>query len=113
MVRKVVISVDPRFSPKCDDQDSDVWVVGSEGNVHEAAQLRKTNRVNSITTFNDLGDDVKNVESMLPTIIEHHPSATVIVVRGIKADAHIDVIHATPASWVGKVSDGDVIMKRD
>ena len=108
----VVISVDPSFSPRGNDQNSDFWVVGSEANVQTAMELRKNNRINSITTFNDLGDDVENVASMLPTIIEHHPRATTIVVRGIKTDAHIDVIRATPASWVGRSSHGDVTIER-
>jgi hypothetical protein len=109
---KVVISVDPRFTPRGNDQNSDFWVVASEANVQTAMELRKNNRVNSITTFNDLGDDVENVASMLPTIIEHHPRATTIIVRRIKADAHIDVIRAAPASWVGRSSDGDVTVER-
>ena len=107
-----MISVDPSFSPRGNDQNSDFWVVGSEANVQTAMELRKNNRINSITTFNDLGDDVENVASMLPTIIEHHPRATTIVVRGIKTDAHIDVIRATPASWVGRSSHGDVTIER-
>jgi hypothetical protein len=109
----VVISVDPRFSPRGDDQDFDFWIVGIEANIREAAQRRNTDRVKSVTTFNDLGDDVTNVTSMLPTIIEHHPSTAVVIVRGIKADAHIDVIHVSPASWVGSSSDGDVMIRRD
>jgi hypothetical protein len=109
---KVVISVDPRFTPRGNDQNFDFWVVASEANVRAAMELRKNNRVHSITTFNDLGDDVENVASMLPTIIEHHPRATTIVVQGIKADAHIDVIRAAPASWVSKSSDGDVNLER-
>lgn len=109
---KVVISVDLHFSLGNDDQDSDFWVVSSATNVQQAVRLRKTNRVKSITTFNDLGDDVKNVASMLPTIIEHHPNATVIIVQGIKASDHIDVIRAAPASWGGRSSDSDVTMER-
>lgn len=112
MESKVVISVDPRFTPRGNDQNSDFWIVGSEANVQTARELRKNNRVKSITTFNDLGGDVENVASMLPTIIEHHPWATTIVVQGIKADVHIDVIRAVPVSWVGKSSDGDVTIER-
>ncbi|MCO6184832.1 hypothetical protein [Rhizobium sp. L1K21] len=112
MESKVVISVDPRFTPRGNDQNSDFWVVASDANIQTAMELRSTNRVNSITTFNDMGNDVENVASILPTIIEHHPTATTIVVQGIEANAHIDVIRAAPASWVGRSNDGDVTIER-
>lgn len=113
METKVMISVDRGFSMKDHDQGYELWLVGSEDNIQEAVQLRKTNPVNSITTFNDLGDDVTNVTSMLPTIIEHHPRATAIIVRGIKPDAHIYVIRSAPTSWVGRSNDDEVIIERD
>jgi len=113
METKVIISVDRGFSPRDHDRGYDLWLVGSEDNIQEAIQLRQTNPIDCIATFNDLGDDVTNVTSMLPTIIEHHPRATVIIVHGIKADAHTYVIRAVPASWVGRSNDDEVIVERD
>lgn len=107
----VVVSVDPRFSLK--DEDVDFWIVSSEANIREAAKLREAGRVRSVTTFNDLGDAVLNVASVLPTIIEHHPSATAVVVRGIESGYHSDLIDASAASWTGKSNGKEVILRRN
>lgn len=113
MDKTLVISIDPVFSQSDDDRDVDFWIVGSEANIREAAVLREISRVKSVTTFDDLGDALANVASMLPTIVEHHPHATCVVVRGIEPSQHRNLIESSAADWTGMSADEEVVLWLD
>ncbi|RYZ85038.1 MAG: hypothetical protein EOP06_16970 [Proteobacteria bacterium] len=113
MDKTLVISVDPVFLHSDDDRDVDFWIVGSEANIREAAVLREMSRVKSVTTFDNLGDALANVTSMLPTIVEHHPDATCLVVRGVELSQHRDLIESSEANWTGMSADEEVVLWLD
>lgn len=104
---KVLLSVEPSFSLNGDDFDLDLWIVGSLANQSLSVKLRSSERLRSVTVFNDSGNAEGDVLSMLPTVFEHHPRATIVVVRGLSPDEGRRVSQRIPPEWVGSLKEGE------
>lgn len=92
----VILSTNLNFSLQREDQHCDLWIVDSPENLLIADELRAGTLAKSVTTFIDRGNAVTNIVMMLPTVLEHHPDCTHIIVRGLASEDHNQVIQDIP-----------------
>lgn len=105
----VVISANPDFALSKEDQHCDLWIVDTPANLLTADALRASTLAKSVTTFRDRGNATMNVIVMLPTILDHHPDCTRIIVKGVASKDHHQIIQETP-ELLPVASDGDTLI---
>ena len=92
----VILSTELHFNLNPEDQNCDLWIVDTPVNLSTAEKLRNGTLVKSVTTFRNRGSGITNILAMLPTVLDHHPDCTHIVVRGLASKDHDQVIQHVP-----------------
>lgn len=109
----VILSTEVHFNLCPEDQHCDLWIVDTPVNLSTAEKLRNGTLAKSVTTFLNRGSAVTNILAMLPTVLDHHPDCTHIVVRGLASKDHEQVIQYMPELTPIASEDDTLIFKYD
>ncbi len=107
----VILSTEPHFNLSPEDQHCDLWVVDNPANLSTAEKLRNGTLAKSVATFRNQGSAVMNILMMLPTVLDHHPDCTHIVIRGLASKDHDQVIQHMPELSPIAAEDDTLIFK--
>jgi hypothetical protein len=111
MENEVVLSVDPNYSLQDGDYDLDLWMVESPANLALAATIRESDRLKSVTVFINRDSSIESTLWMLPSVFEHHPRATAVIVRGLLSEAREQLILDTNPIWAGSIVAEEVVFR--
>lgn len=105
----VILSTEQHFNLNHKDRHCDLWIVDTAVNLLTANELKADTAVKTVTTFRDRGNAPTNIIMMLPTVLEHHPDCNYIVVRGLAAEDHAQIIQEMP-ELSSATSQGDTLI---
>ncbi|HWD14180.1 MAG TPA: hypothetical protein VG519_12590 [Pseudochrobactrum sp.] len=113
MNNTVILSTELHFNLSPESQHCDLWIVDTPVNLSTVEKLRSGSLAKSVTTFLNQGSAVMNILAMLPTVLDHHPDCTHIVVRGLASKDHKQVIQYMPELTSIASEDDTLIFKYD